>query len=122
MSICAHLGVSICFAPLQPGFLHYCNLAPVVWFYGIGAGDGAQRVEPVPALRLHPLQNQRHCRFAHADDFTVSSVFGYAVWIRQKYGFVLPLVSQFIEAYMVGRFDVRLIRVLVVASPRTCGS
>ena len=44
--------------PLQPGCLHYCDLAPVGRIYRIGSRDGAQRDKPVSPLCLHPFQYQ----------------------------------------------------------------
>ena len=76
LRICAHLGVSIEFAPFLPGGLHRCDIAALGRPDGVCAGDGVERVEPVAALRLHSRQNQRHGGFAHVDDCMVRGVLG----------------------------------------------
>ena len=107
------LGKAIAFVPFQPGFLNLADVAVVSRIHRVGASDVAEREEPVPALRLHPFRNQGYHWLAHGDDFLVGGVLGYLLCVRHQYGFVLPLVSQFSEAFGVWRFC--LVGVLSVA-------
>ena len=106
MSQVIHLDVAIAFAPLQPGILHRCNLAIVGWRYWVGSCYLLQRFKPVPALGAHSLKNERHHRWAHADDFLEGGVRIFDGRVRMEESFFSPPVGQFVEALAVGRLYV----------------